>query len=422
MAGHIQDRWFKTETDSNGRIIKTKTDRHGTGMRYRARYVGPDGTEKSKSFPDRQKRLAEQWLAHIEADMSRGQYVDPKASRTTFQQYAERWIASQTTDIATRAAVEMRLRLHAFPYIGSRPLGSFTAEHIREWSRALEDALPAASYRRVIFGNVSAVFTAAVDDRFISKNPCRAGSVRAPKASPGRVRPWTADRVFAVRTALPERFQAMTDAGGGCGLRQGEIFGLPVDEVGFLTGWLHVGYQVKLLTTGHQVFAPPKGGKVRDVPLPKQVGHAFAEHMKRFPPQKITLPWLTPDGPKVTKRLMFTSHEGGAVRRNDFNSYAWKPALVAAGVLPEPEHGKRAQASREDGMHALRHFYASVLLDAGENIKALSQYLGHGDPGFTLRVYTHLMPSSESRTRKAVDGMYEAAGKAQDGPETAQAA
>lgn len=50
-------------------------------------------------------------------------------------------------------------------------------------------------------------------------------------------------------------------------------------------------------------------------------------------------------------------------------------------------------------MHALRHFYASVLLDAGESIKALSEYPDHHDPGFTLRAYTHLMPSSETRTR-----------------------
>ncbi|SIS24114.1 hypothetical protein SAMN05421833_1504 [Microbispora rosea] len=42
-------------------------------------------------------------------------------------------------------------------------------------------------------------------------------------------------------------------------------------------------------------------------------------------------------------------------------------------------------------------------LDGGESIKALSEYLGHHDPGFTLRTYTHLMPSSEDRTRKAVD-------------------
>jgi integrase len=59
-------------------------------------------------------------------------------------------------------------------------------------------------------------------------------------------------------------------------------------------------------------------------------------------------------------------------------------------------------------MHALRHFYASVLLDAGENVKALSSYLGHSDPGFTLRVYTHLMPSSDARARKSIDSMYDA--------------
>ncbi|GAA1294145.1 tyrosine-type recombinase/integrase [Streptomyces javensis] len=57
-------------------------------------------------------------------------------------------------------------------------------------------------------------------------------------------------------------------------------------------------------------------------------------------------------------------------------------------------------------MHALRHAYASVLLDAGESVKALSEYLGHSDPGFTLRTYTHLLLSSEARTRKAIDDAF----------------
>lgn len=64
-----------------------------------------------------------------------------------------------------------------------------------------------------------------------------------------------------------------------------------------------------------------------------------------------------------------------------------------------------ADPKRADGFHALRHFYASVLLDGGESIKALSEYLGHADPGFTLRTYTHLMPSSAERTRRAVDAV-----------------
>ncbi|GHB22692.1 hypothetical protein GCM10010306_014300 [Streptomyces umbrinus] len=405
MAGHVQDRWFKTETATDGKTVRTKTDRHGTGMRYRARYVGPDGTEKSKSFPDGKKRLAEKWLTKTEADMDSGQYVDPRKARTTFQQFAEKWVKDLTSDETSRTAVESRLRLHAYPYFGSRPLGSFQAEHIRDWTGELKQAIPNANYRRAIFENVSSVMNAAIDDGILRRNPCRASSVKAPQPVPTRVRPWTAEQTFAVRSGLPEHYRAMVDVGAGCGLRQGEIFGLPVEEVGFLTGWLHVGFQVKRVH-GTLVFAPPKRGKVRDVPLPAEVGTALAEHMRLFSPAKVTLPWLTPDGDPLTKTLMFTSTRSNAVWRSAFNDQSWKPALAAAGIIPEPEKGERYASAREHGMHALRHFYASVLLDAGESVKALSTYLGHSDPGFTLKVYTHLMPDSETRTRAAIGALY----------------
>lgn len=101
------------------------------------------------------------------------------------------------------------------------------------------------------------------------------------------------------------------------------------------------------------------------------------------------------------------SSPGRAYNRSVFNMGDWKRALAAAGVIPPRERGARyLQAAPEDGMHALRHAYASVLLDAGESIKALSEYLGHSDPGFTLRTYTHLLPSSETRTRKAIDDAF----------------
>ncbi|NYV76502.1 tyrosine-type recombinase/integrase [Streptomyces sp. UH6] len=115
------------------------------------------------------------------------------------------------------------------------------------------------------------------------------------------------------------------------------------------------------------------------------------------------------DGPPVTASLVFTSHTGLALDRNRFNDRLWRRALRAAGV----------ETGRANGIHALRHFYASVLLDAGESIKALSEYLGHHDPGFTLRTYTHLLPSSGTRTRAAVDRIF-GEGPAQNGPGTAQ--
>jgi integrase len=58
-----------------------------------------------------------------------------------------------------------------------------------------------------------------------------------------------------------------------------------------------------------------------------------------------------------------------------------------------------------------------VLLDGGESIRTLAEYLGHADPGFTLRVYTHLIPSSEDRARAAIDRVL--SGVAADSPRTA---
>jgi integrase len=409
MAGHIQDRWYRTETGPDGKTRKVKTDRHGTGLRYRARYIGPDGTEKSKSFPDRQKRLAEQWLSQIEADMARGQYIDPQGGRLTVRQHAERWLASLTMDPGTFVSTEQRIRLHVLPHLGSRALGSLRPTHIREWLRKLQDGGVAPTYQRVIFANLSTMLTAAVDDRLIAENPCRSSSVRAPKLDPRRIVPWSRDRVLAVRSALPEQHRAMVDLAGGCGLRQGEVLGLAVEDVDFIEGVVHVDRQVKLIRHS-PVFAPPKGGRTRTVPLPESVARAVEEHISQHPPAAVTLPWRVVDGEPVTASLLFHRDQGRPVNRNDFNRWAWRPALRSAGV----------PFGRASGMHALRHFYASVLLDAGESVKALSEYLGHHDPGFTLRTYTHLMPSSEKRTREAVNRAFADGPDTDDGPTTAQ--
>lgn len=75
----------------------------------------------------------------------------------------------------------------------------------------------------------------------------------------------------------------------------------------------------------------------------------------------------------------------------------WEKAFRAAGLN---------RTKQVDGMHALRHFYASTLLAQGVSIKELAVYLGHSDPGFTLRVYTHLVPSSHERACLAIDGVF----------------
>jgi integrase len=107
--------------------------------------------------------------------------------------------------------------------------------------------------------------------------------------------------------------------------------------------------------------------------------------------------WKDPEGALVTIRLLATGEDGRLYTGDLFHKVVWLGAFREAGLT----HRKRA-----DGMHALRHFYASVLLSQGVSIKELAEYLGHSDPGFTLRTYTHLVPSSHQRARVAIDGVF----------------
>jgi len=402
---HVQDRWYRPKVDaetgdpvlnSKGKPVREKTELFGLGMRYKARYVDPDGQERSKAFPDRQLTAARTFLNTIETDKSKGVYLDPDAGLITLREFGDTWLGSQTFDESSREGTELRLKLHVYPYLGSRSLRDILPSAIREWDRDLQKKGLAETYRRLIFANVSAIFAAAIDDERINKNPCHAKSVTPPRGEYPKIVPWAAPRVHAVRNSLGERYRVMVPMGAGCGLRQGEVFGFSPEDIDEEAGELRVERQIKIVR-GKMIFGLPKHRKTRKVPLPTEVSAAIKEHVERFPPLAVTLPWEHPGGKPVTVNLLLYTRESQQLHRHSFNHHVWKPALRAAGV---------ANPKRAEGFHALRHFYASVLLDAGESIRALADYLGHADPAFTLRVYTHLMPSSAARTRLAIDHLF----------------
>lgn len=399
---HVEDRWYQSKRNEDGSVIVDKrgkpilepTERHGKGKRYRVRYLNPAGMERSRSFPDRQRRQAEDFLISIESDKARGEYVDPSAGKTNFKEYAESILPARIIDESTRETIEQHFRKHVYPYFGDMPLVSIAPENIREWDQGLVKKL-ASSTRSVIFAHVRTILSAAVDDEKIRKSPFSARSVQQPRPVERKVVPWKVSEVLAIRNGLHERYRPMTDIGAGCGLRQGEIFGLGLEDIDFEGGWIHIQRQVKRVRS-RLVFGLPKNDRDRKVPLSATVADTLRSHVEnsKTAPVKISLPWENPASEKrVTAELIFTSTRGQAINRVAFNRISWHPALASAGI----------ERDRSTGMHALRHFYASALLDAGENIRALSVYLGHHDPGYTLRTYTHLMPASEERTRRAID-------------------
>ncbi|MBX6767952.1 MAG: hypothetical protein IRY90_12500 [Actinomadura rubrobrunea] len=114
--------------------------------------------------------------------------------------------------------------------------------------------------------------------------------------------------------AITDRYTAMVVVGAGLGIRQGEAFGLDVEDIDFLRGVVHIRRQGKVFQGRKRVFAPPKGGKERDIPHPESVGLLLSEHLlpEKYPPVPVTLPWRVPDGDPVTVRLVFATRQPDA--------------------------------------------------------------------------------------------------------------
>jgi len=379
----INDRWWTKQADGT----KTRSDRHGKGLRWQVRYRNPEGLSRNKSF-ERQVD-AERYMASISVDLHRGNYFDPKSGAIKFEELARKWLASRTTDSSTLVQNELHIRKHMFPFWFGVSAGSIKHSDIQSWISELQRNGLSPKYIRLIFVNFRLILDLAVNDELIQKNPANLRKLHLPTPTKLRLEVWNQEQVSAVIAGHPSHLRLMPLLGATCGLRQGEILGLRIQDIDFEKLELNVRQQVKLIDT-RPTPALPKFKKTRVVPLPEFVAIELADYLRRYEVlngERTSIPSVG--------GILFTLRERKPINKNYYNTTYWHPAIVSAG-LPR---------SRTNGMHALRHFCASTWLDHGVSIRAVAEYLGHSDPGFTLRIYTHLMPNSDQGARDSFKGL-----------------
>ncbi|MCM2387093.1 hypothetical protein [Streptomyces albipurpureus] len=90
------------------------------------------------------------------------------------------------------------------------------------------------------------------------------------------------------------------ETGAGLGLRQGEAFGLSLEDFDFDfdEGVVHIRRQIKMVRAS-LCFALPKGRKVRDVALPSSIGEAARRYADVFPSVPVTMAWNDPRPPET---------------------------------------------------------------------------------------------------------------------------
>ncbi|RAY13611.1 hypothetical protein DPM19_18200 [Actinomadura craniellae] len=438
----VKDLWFSEVSDPANpkKRIKRKTKRHPDNggskdaKRWLAVWVDPDGKEKSRAF--KKQVDAKTHAGRMEADVDRGEYIDPDAGKNLLGPLGRKWL--RLCDVGGNAYLryETALRLHVEPTFAERRVSAVLPSEVLEWQRALSKARGESTVE-LAHWILRSIFDMAVADGMRKDNPVRSPIVPVPRRDTKEREPWDVGQVWTVIDHHPDPYRAIPIVSAGCGVRQGEAFGLAVDDFDFDAGKVHIGRQ--LIRVGKRiVFKLPKGGKTRDVPLSPGVAATARAHIDAYPPVRCSLPWMGEDGEvddEHTAMLLFVwrggeflpNHqpaegeprrrgrgakmrsEGQNLQTSSFNEKVWKPAIAAAGIIgPAVKNQWSAysfEAAREHGPHALRHWFSTTLLDAGVPLNGVMDFMGHSRKGLpvTLGVYGHTTEETFEAARNAID-------------------
>jgi integrase len=173
---------------------------------------------------------------------------------------------------------------------------------------------------------------------------------------------------------------------GTCGLRFGEVAELRWRDVDIETLRVWISRSVTLVE-GVFVVGSPKNGKTRTVSLPAFV----AELME----------------PGDLDALVFPDSAGGYMRGSNVRRRWWSQAVAAAQLFPRAVEGAGGVPTvvHDFKLHELRHTAASLAIQAGANIKALQNMLGHESAGLTLDRYGHLYGSDVAAVGVAINAL-----------------
>lgn len=385
----VDDLWFlRTRDPNSGERLKSK--RHGRGKRWRVRWVDPE-TGKPRTELFERRADAERHDANVHADISRGQYVDPRAGQMTVADFAEQWRRTLLHRGSTAERTERAVRRHIVPVLGHLPLAAVRSSHIRGWVKDRMVALAPSTLAVVYSGILVPLFNSAVADKRIGTSPCV--GIRLPEIPDSRYYIARASEVHALAEALPVLYRPIVYLAAGCGWRPGEIFGLEADALDLDAREVEVRHQLTVISGRRPYLAPPKTKtSARTNELPTITADALRAHLGRFPVVPAEVEDETDPRRPVTRlaRLLFTREDGRPIHRADW-SYIWRPAVKAAG-LPEGF-----------GLRDLRHYFATVLIFGGANVKTVQLAMGHTTPTVTLNTYVGYWPDSVDQTRTLVD-------------------
>ena len=312
------------------------------------------------------KKEARAELRAIEDMVSEGIY-QPLKNIPLFSKVAKDWLEYKKPNIriTTWEVCEGHTKNH-FQSLNGLRINRMNTAAIEKFIREKQAQGMNINTLRKILVTLNQILGYAVRHRYIEHNPLR--DAERPKqqgeegeGSQEKTRILKPEQIKAfLDMAEEQKYRSMFMLAVFGGPRQGEILGLKWSDM----DWQNKQVHVQRTYTKDRFFTTKTKSSNRKVDL----GPAVISELKKW---KLACP-------KHDLDLMFPNEAGKPMNYSNMVNRHFLPALVAA-ELPKIR------------FHDLRHTYASLLIEQGENLKYIQSQLGHSSPTVTLNVYAHLM-------------------------------
>lgn len=336
---------------------------------WRARYRDASGKEHARHFKYKDKpsdpaNSAQAWLDQELASITRDDWIDPAFRNITVAEWCDTWMAGYERH---RASTSRQGRTHVKrikEHFGSRLLRALRPSGVNEWVVSLQNEGLAESTIHALHSRLSQIMTEAIHEGIIAKSP----TSRRTSPPAGKQRPYlaTTKQVWALYDAMPECAQKGIALGAFVGLRVAEVVVLApahVDEVGNVVN-PEIQYPAEPLKTETSKTPIPVPGSLVDLLSDGHVGGADVPYA------------LGAFGRPITPYRF---------------EEMFRVARAKVKGLPE---GFR--------FHDLRHYYASLLIAGGLDIKTVQKRVRHNSAKTTLDTYGHMFPDKDESARTVV--------------------
>lgn len=351
---------------SFGSIRKLPSDRYQARYWHLGKQVAAEHTYVNKID-------ARRWLSTVEADMVRGDWIDPDAGKITFGEYSNWWLDQRPVRPRTKQIYEGQLK-HIVPTFACVSLRDIRPIDVRGWHGQLSRGPLHQNTIAKIYRLFRTIMSTAVEDDLLRQNPVRIRGASAERMIERPLLTW--DDVRALAGAIHPRFECMVWTAAASGLRFGELAGLAVEHVNLDRSELRVSRALNDIKGVGPTFGPPKTERaVRTVSIPDVITLRLLVHLDQYVDET------------SADSLVFTSLRGGPLLNTYFAPH-WSKARSEV-ALPHIR------------FHDLWHLAGTEAATAGASLREVMAMMGHASSAASLRY----LKASESRGREIADAI-----------------